>query len=107
MKSKNPSPAIYRDREMNDEMHVPACGASWRRLGVADDRAERFEVILRLMLIVCVGTAMLTCGATTGGSTRLVDRAGQGAPVVDSTRVAVQSTASLLPSAAVRGTRKL
>ena len=96
MKSENPSLAIYRDREISGLTPTSARSDLWQPLSKEDDRAERFEVVLRLLLVICVGAAMLFCGAP-HESARLVNSAREDAPAVNLACVAVQTAAVPAP----------
>ena len=107
MNSENPSLTIYRDQDIQGRATATTHAVSWQRLDAEDDRAERFEVLLRLLLVVCVGAAMLAGGAWTHESSPVTDSAAQCVPMVQPSRVAVKAAAMLLPKTLVRAAQSL
>ena len=107
MNSENLSHTIYRDQDIHGRKTASTHTASRQLLGMENDRAERFEVLLRVLLVVCVGAAMLTGGTWTHASAPATDCTAQGAPVVQPSRVAIKAAVTLLPKAMERAAEGL
>lgn len=88
MNNENLSHTIYRDQDIQGQ---PTASCLLRIAD--DDRTERFEVLLRLMLVVCIGAAMLVCVAPARDIAPTTGDAAQCVPVVPPARVAVAAAA--------------